>query len=263
MLDSANKWVFHNPKFDIQKLVLIELISRSDVSAERIEDTEACSHLLDEHRLKGLKFLARELLGEETDEDEVLKVERRKLKLKKEDGYHLLPREVIMPYALKDAEFTLRLWELLRPEIAKSEDLDALYRHEMELSLTLMDMEAKGMGVDVPYVEASAKEYNTRILAQRILIQDMTGNEDFNPNSPKQILEAFAELGIELEATNKLSLRGEEHPLAKAILELRSLAKMHGTYLLAILNEQRDGKMHPWFRQHKPVTGRLASGGVE
>jgi DNA polymerase-1 len=262
-LHRYDRWVFHNPKFDLQKLILVGILQRGDVSASRIEDTEACAHLLDEHQLKGLKFLAEKHLGETLEETEELKKERRRLKLKKADGYHLLPRELIIPYALKDAEFTLRLWELFRPQIAASEDLEGLYTLEMELSLVLMDMEAKGMGVDVDYTSATAKEYNTKILAQRMLIQDITGDEEFNPNSPKQILEAFSELGIELKSTDKHHLKALEHPLATAILELRALSKMHGTYLEAILKEQRDGKMHPWFRQHKPVTGRLASGGVE
>jgi DNA polymerase I len=262
-MQQADRWVFHNPKFDLQKLLLVGVLERSGLSPDRIEDTEACAHLLDEHQLKGLKFLAEKHLGETLEESDEVKKERRRLKLKKADGYHKLPRDLIVPYALKDAEFTLRLWELLKPQIEASEDLNGLYRHEMELSLVLLDMEARGMGVDLDYVERTAKEYNTRILAQRMLIADMTGDEDFNPNSPKQIAEAFAKLGIELESTDKAHLKHQEHPLAQAILELRSLNKMHGTYLQGIIAGTRDGIIHTGFRQHKPVTGRLASGGVE
>lgn len=263
IMTATEHLVFHNPKFDLQKLILAGIIVRDEIIPEVIEDTEACAHLLDEHRLKGLKFLAKELLGEDAEETEELKKERRRLKLKRSDGYHLLDREILVPYAVKDAEYTLRLYRLLKPQIEAVPDLAQLYRAEMELTLVLLDMEAKGMGVDVPYAEAAAKEYNRKILAQTLLIQEITGDEDINPNSPKQIMEAFAELGIDLDATNKLALRGLEHPLAGALLELRSLSKMHGTYLKPIVEEQRDGIMHPWFRQHKTRTGRMASGGVE
>ena len=96
-----------------------------------------------------------------------------------------------------------------------------------------------------------------------MLIRDMTQDEDFNPNSPKQIMEAFSGLGVTLEATDKATLRHTEHPLAQAILELRSLKKMHGTYLKPMLSEQRDGVIHPNFRQHGTKTGRMSSGGAE
>ena len=91
----------------------------------------------------------------------------------------------------------------------------------------------------------------------------MVGAEDFNPNSPKQILEAFATLGVTLKATNKIALREVDHPLSSAIIELRHLRKIHGTYLLGPLALQRDGYVHLNFRQHGPSTGRMASGGRE
>lgn len=263
ILSATKHLVFHNAKFDLQKLILYGVMGRGDIAPDDIEDTEACAHLLDEHQLKGLKKLAKELLDEDAEETDDIKTARKSLKLKKSDGYHLLPRDVLIPYAVKDAEYTLRLYRLLKPQIEAVEDLARLYRAEMELTLVLLDMEAKGMGVDVPYAEAAAKEYNRKILAQTLLIQEITGDTDINPNSPKQIKEAFEELGIELEATNKLALRHLEHPLAGALLELRSLSKMHGTYLKPIVEEQRDGIMHPWFRQHRTVTGRMASGGAE
>jgi DNA polymerase-1 len=259
----AKSWVFHNPKFDLQKMILVGLLDRDTIYPELIEDTEACAHLLDEHQLKGLKKLAKELLGENAEETEELKKERRRLKLKKSDGYHLLPREILVPYAVRDAEYTMRLYRILKPQIEAEEDLPALYRAEMELSLVLLDMEAKGMGVDVPYVEKAAKDYNGKILAQRLMIQEITGMEDLNPNSPPQLMEAFATLGIELKSTNKFVLRGIDHPLSTALLQLRSDSKMHGTYLKPIVDEQRDGVMHPWFRQHNTRTGRMASGGAE
>lgn len=263
ILSATESLVFHNAKFDLQKLILTGHLERSEILPEALEDTEACAHLLNEHQLKGLKKLAKELLGEDGEETEDIKAARKELKLKKSDGYDLLPRDVLVPYAVKDAEYTLRLYQLLKPQIEAVDDLAQLYRAEMELTLVLLDMEAKGMGVDVPYVEKQAKDYNRKILAQTLLIQEITGEEDINPNSPKQIKEAFEELGVTLDATNKLALRHVEHPLAGALLELRSLSKMHGTYLKPIVEEQRDGVMHPWFRQHKTRTGRMASGGAE
>lgn len=269
ILGGAAVLVFHNAKFDLQKLLLVGLLNGGDLRPGELDDTEALAHLLDEHRVKRLKTLAQDLLGEETDEKvaidraiDVVKKERG-LRKKAEVSYDMLPREVIIPYAIKDAEFTIRLYDLLSPQVAAYPDLSELYHRERRLTLTLLRMETRGMGVDVEYTRDKAREYSTRALAKEMLIRDITGDEGFNPNSPKQLVEAFQTLGIELPKTNKETLRELDHPLAKAVLELRTLRKMHSTYLLAMLHEQRGGTIHPSFRQHGTKTGRMSSGGQE
>lgn len=262
-LSQAEELVFHNAKFDLQKMALAGVLDPSELRPENVYDTECLAHLLDEHRRKGLKFLARELLGEETDEDEVLRAERRKLKLTKKDGYDKLPREVVVPYALKDAEFTIRLHDILRPQVEADPDLRRLLRLEQRLTFVLGRMENRGMGVSTEYVEKTAREYATKALGCELSIRDLVGNEEFNPNSPKQIMEAFDSLGVSLDGTDKATLATVDHPLGQAILELRTLRKMHGTYLKAILDEQRDGILHPSYRQHGTRTGRMSSGAAE
>lgn len=263
VLSQADELVFHNAKFDLQKLHLSGLIDSADLTPALVHDTEALAHLLDEHQIKKLKVLAQVILGETTDEAEAIKAAKKELKLRAGDGFNLLPREVIIPYALKDAEFTLRLFQVLMPQVAAHEDLLRLYHLEQELTFVLLDMERAGMALDLSYVEPTAKRYNTEALVQELLIRDMVGNEDFNPNSPKQVTEAFQELGIELEGTGEPILATVDHPLAAAILKLRTLRKMHSTYLKPMLVEQRDGIIHPSFRQHGTKTGRMSSGAHE
>lgn len=260
--------VMHNAKFDLQKLILAGLIDRDGVQSHRIHDTECIAHLVDEQRRKGLKELARTLLSEDTDEDEALRVYRAANKMKKSDGYHLYPRELIIPYALKDTEFTIRLFEQQLPLLYLHDDLAELYTREQELMLTLLDMEARGMAVDLEYLTKAIKRYALLILNTELDIADIVdrpvgkGKEEFNPNSPKQVLEQFAEFGITLEATDKEALGPVDHPLAQKILDLREATKIHGTYLKPMLAEQRDGIIHPNFRQHGAKTGRMSSGGA-
>lgn len=259
----ADELVFHNAKFDLQKLHLAELINSADLTPALVHDTEALAHLIDEHQVKRLKVLAQVILGEETDEAEAIKKAKRELKLRASDGFDQLPRELIIPYALKDAEFTLRLFNELYPKVAAHEDLLGLYHLEQELTFVLLEMERNGMALDLEYIEPTAKRYNTEALVQELIIRDMVGNEDFNPNSPKQVTEAFASYGIELEGTGEPILATVDHPLAAAILSLRTLRKMHSTYLKPMMVEQRDGIIHPSFRQHGAKTGRMSSGAHE
>lgn len=265
-LSNAGPLVFHNAKFDLQKLILAGVLTREGITPDRVNDTEALAHLIDEHQVKKLKPLAKKYLGLSTDEDEKLR-EAKKV-IAKERGiklgevtYDMIPRETLIPYALKDAEYTLDLYSVLMPYVSRYPDLTQLYRDEMELTLVLLDIEAQTMKLNVDYLETKAKEYAGQALLKELEIRDIVGAEDFNPNSPKQVLEAFDDLGVPLKATNKLALREVDHPLGECILELRHLRKVHGTYLLGLLAEQRDGYVHPNFRQHGPKTGRMASGG--
>lgn len=260
ILASTEHLVFHNAKFDLQKLALVGLINPDELDPLKVWDTECLYHLLDEHGVKRLKVLAKEILNEETDEDEVLKVERRKHKLRKEDGYHNLPRDVLIPYALKDAEFTIRLFWKLQGRVLDNPDLSRLLRLEQKLTFTLLRMESRGMGVDLDYTTSTTKTYASEALAKEMEIRDLT-YEEFNPQSPKQIAEYFITHGIKLTGTDKASLKGLNHPLSEAILQLRKLKKMHGTYLKPMLMEQQDGIIHPSFRQHGTRTGRMSSGG--
>lgn len=260
MLDGTPHLVFHNAKFDMQKLLLLDLMLPR--GADEFEDTETLAHLIDEHQRLGLKSLTRELLGHETDEEEQLKAVRRKLKLRKEDGYHMLPRNVLLPYAVKDAEFTLELYYELVPHIAPYPDLIELYRLEKRLCITLGGMEARGMQVDVEYLKTTARDYASRALRAEVAIREMVGNPEFNPNSPKQLLEALAERGSVVDSTNRETLETLDDELAQLVLELRSLRKIHGTYLVALLEEEKGGIVHPWFRSNGTRTGRMSSGGA-
>lgn len=260
-LNAADKIIMHHAKFDIQKLIRLGIPS-STFSLDKIHDTQALAHLIDEQSSSALKNLAKTILGEETDEAEVLRKVRRELKVKKEDGYYPIPYDVLAPYAAKDAEYTLRLFEILYPQVEKR-GLLGMYQMEMELTLVLLAIEAYGMRVDREYVTSKRREYGDEIYHIQKCIREMT-SEDFNPNSPKQIIEAFKARGITLEATDKATLESVEDDLAKAIVKLREVNKIKSTYLDAMDTESaRDGKLHPHFRQHGTRTGRMSSGAAE
>lgn len=185
----------------------------------------------------------------------------------------MLPRRAVYPYAIKDAEFTWSLWNNLKPQI--TDGLLDLYNREMELTLVLLDIEANGMKVDMPYVEREIKNLNSKILSCELRIADQSGLKvwyperqgqatpegNLNPNSPVQMVELFGRRGIELVNTQEETLKGLNDELASTILELRGHKKLLGTYLLSIKNDQRDGIMHPRYAQHTPKTGRMSSAG--
>lgn len=257
-LQVADRIIMHNAKFDIQKLCRLGF--PINLFADKFEDTQAIAHLIDEHQSTGLKYLAKKYLSESTDEDEILKVYRRKNKLKKEDGYEPIPNHILAPYAMKDAEFTLRLYETLWPRL--SEDLYPLYELEKNLTLVLLGVEARGMKIDKQYVTTKRKEYGDRIFKLKRRIGELAG-EEFNPQSHQQVLHALSERGLVVSSTSKDSLKQVDDELAGLILELRECNKIKATYFDALHEEAQDGILHPNFRQHGTRTGRMSSGAAE
>jgi len=257
-LEAADSIVMHNAKFDIQKLC--RLGYSSDLFADKFEDTQAIAHLIDEHQPTGLKYLAQKYLVETTDEDEVLKAYRRKNKLKKEDGYEPIPHDILAPYALKDAEFTLRLYNMLQPMLAI--ELHPLYEIEKELTLALLRIEAQGLYVNRVYVTQKRKEYGDRIYKLKCRIGELVG-EGFNPQSHQQVLAALNERGCVVSSTSKDALKQVDDELAGLILELRECNKIKATYFDALHDEAKNGILHPNFRQHGTRTGRMSSGSAE
>jgi len=262
----APTWVFHNAKFDLQKLELGNMLP--PMKHRRLHDTQVIFNLMNENERKALKILAKTVLGEETDEDEKLKVIRRKLKLTKDDGYHLIPRRYIIPYAMKDTEFTLRLYEVLWPRfqklVEKDPQLAVVYEEEIRVSEVLRRWEANGIKVDVPYLTKTTDEYSIKVMEGYTRIQTVSGVTDPKfANSPKQLKEAFAARGHDLPDTTEATIRGLAEAgdeLAETLLQFRSDQKMHKTYLRNILDEQVDGVIHPWFNPTGARTGRMSSG---
>lgn len=270
ILMGAGTWVFHHAKFDLHKLLLAGIIGRHEITVDRFEDTEALAHLGDEHRRKGLKFLARELLGDDTDEEAELKAAMRKAKLKLEEGYHLLPRDVLIPYAKKDPVLTLQLYELLEPPVALYDDLWGLYQHEKRVTLTLLDMERRGLAIDQSYVSEQLAGFSMDIISLEARISEIVGKPigkdvkagEFNPSSNPQLADYFRSKGFEADSYDKHFLKDCDDPLAQVLVDYRKAVKFKNTYFLALRNESKDGLLHPHFRQHGTVTGRMSSGGV-
>jgi DNA polymerase I-like protein with 3'-5' exonuclease and polymerase domains len=286
ILNNTVRLIGHNTKFDLQKTILAGVLDPAKVM--HVHDTQILAHLVNEHRPLGLKELMVSVLGWDDTievpyksgekaklglthtvvrEKYLIQEARTKMKLKKEDGYHLLPRGIVVPYAITDAEGTLQLYTHQRPLVQRHPDNWSCYVDEMELTFVLLDMEDAGLGVVKEYVDAKVKEYQKRVLKLDIEIQGIVqmpvGKDveagEFNPGSPAQLKEMFVKLGFNTDSTNKDALEKIDHPLAKVLLQRRSDEKMLSTYLRAIQNEQRDNILHPSFRQNVS-TGRMASG---
>ena len=142
---------------------------------------------------------------------------------------------------------------------------------ELPLSSVLARMEARGVALDVAYLERDGRG-RPRPDGDAAGRDLRDAGEEFNLNSPPQLREVlYDELGLQ---PGKKTPKGElstdasvleklrdEHPIVDALLSWRELDKLNSTYLEALpkLVDARDGRIHTTFNQAVAATGRLSS----
>ena len=142
---------------------------------------------------------------------------------------------------------------------------------ELPLSSVLAHMEARGVRLDVPYLEEMGASVRVDMAALEADVYRHAGRE-FNLNSPPQLREVlYDELGLQPgKRTTKGALSTDAsvleklrdaHPIVDALLSWRELDKLNSTYLEALpkMADARDGRIHTSFNQAAAATGRLSS----
>ncbi len=182
-----------------------------------------------------------------------------------------VPVQRVAPYASADVDVTLRLRDLLERELAEREQEKLFHEIEVPLVPVLVDMERRGVALDVLALTAMSHELAERLADLEAGIHRVGGGP-FNVNSPRQLGQVlFDKLGLRpvhktqtgSNSTNAAALealRGK-HEIIDLILEYRQLAKLKSTYVDALpqLVNGRTGRVHTSFNQTAVVTGRLSS----
>lgn len=175
-------------------------------------------------------------------------------------------------YAARDAEIVLPLRERLAARLAELE-LERVARIEFDLINTMAAMELAGIYLDARCWRAQAArvqaEYD-RVAAelkrelsppapQMSLFE--TARDEINLDSPAQVKDALARLGIVVEDTREWRLQKEAvtHPVVARLLEYRGLSKSLSAYGLSMLEfiNPATGRIHANFRQIAAPTGRM------
>ena len=171
-------------------------------------------------------------------------------------------------FAMK-AYMAQALCPVLKQKLEEQDMYDLYCTMEHPATFVLQDMEAYGIRVDRPALEAYGKNLDQRIEALTKEIYEAAG-EDFNINSPKQLgVILFEKLGLTSGKKTKsgystnvdvlVKIR-DEHPIVPAILEYRQLTKLRSTYVEGLMTAiADDGRIHSRFHQTVTATGRISS----
>jgi DNA polymerase-1 len=88
------------------------------------------------------------------------------------------------------------------------------------------------------------------------------GGRPVNPDSPAQIVRAFAAAGIAVPSARSSALRAVDHPAVAPLLEYKELARLHAAHGWAWLDTwARDGRFRPEYVVGGVVSGRWATRG--
>ena len=161
-----------------------------------------------------------------------------------------------------------RLYPIMKKRLAEQEMLDLYTDIEAPLIRVLANMEKRGVGLDVIYMQELDMEIEKLLKESEKKIYSMVGH-GFNLNSPKQLSQVlFEELKLKptkrgkthystnFEVLTQLSLN---HAVPKEILTFRELAKIKSTYVEPLIMVSKEGRIHTTFNQASTATGRLSS----
>ncbi|WP_047706596.1 DNA polymerase I [Plesiomonas sp. ZOR0011] len=186
--------------------------------------------------------------------------------------FNQIPLEQAATYAAEDADVTLRLHEVLWPQLEQEAGLASVLQ-EMEVPLlsVLSRMERNGVLIDPALLGRHSIELTTRLAELESKAHELAG-EPFNLASTKQLQGIlFEKLGLPVlkktpggaPSTNEevLAELALDYPLPAVLLEYRGLAKLKSTYTdkLPQMINPATGRVHTSYHQAVTATGRLSS----
>ncbi|MDP5326949.1 MAG: DNA polymerase I [Paracoccaceae bacterium] len=177
-----------------------------------------------------------------------------------------------VPYAAEDADVTLRLWQLFKPQLHRAQVTTVYETLERPLVPVLAQMEMAGILVDRDTLSRMSNAFAQKMAGLEADIHDLAG-APFNVGSPKQLGEIlFDKMGLTGGVKGKTGayatgadvledLAAEGSDLAARVLDWRQLSKLKSTYTDALQTHihPETGRVHTSYSIAGANTGRLAS----
>ncbi len=255
--------IAQNIKFDMLVLRRLGIELRG-----RKIDTMILHYLLDAESRHNMNYLAERYLNYSP-----IAIESLIGKGSKQLTMDRIAPEVVKDYAAEDADVTLRLKQVLWPELQQA-GLEELYtRIEEPMIDVLADMEYEGVKIDCEELARYGVELSATLAELEQQIRREADEPTLNVNSARQLGEVlFAKLRItdkpkmtktKQYSTDEEYLQGfaHTHPIVAKVLEYRGVKKLLSTYVEALpqLVNRISGRIHTSYNQAVTATGRLSS----
>jgi len=182
-----------------------------------------------------------------------------------------VPIDDAVKYAAEDADITLRLWQMLKPQLHRTQVTRVYETLERPMVHVLAGMERSGIKVDRDTLSRMSNAFAQKMAGLEDEIYEMVGRK-FNVGSPAQVGEIlFDEMSLEGGKKGKngkyatgadvLEDLATEHELPGRVLDWRQLSKLKSTYTDALQDHINPdtGRVHTSYSIAGASTGRLAS----
>jgi DNA polymerase-1 len=186
--------------------------------------------------------------------------------------FDLVPMDEATKYAAEDADITLRLWQLFKPQL-HTKNVTRVYESlERPLVPVLTNMEMTGIKVDRDHLSRMSNNFAQKMAGLESEIHELAGGS-FNVGSPKQLGEILFDK-MELPGGKKgktgaygtgvdilEDLAAEGHDLPTRVLDWRHMSKLKSTYTDALQTHINPdtGRVHTSYVISGASTGRLSS----
>ena len=252
-----------NIKFDLMVLRRLGIEIRG-----RKYDTMILHYLLDPESRHNMNALSERYLNYKPIEIETLIG-----KGSKQLTMDLVNVERVKEYAAEDADVTLRLKQVLYPQVEEIGLQHLYFEVEEPMIAVLADIEMAGVRIDTGALAVYAVELNRKLGELEAAIRTEAGEPNLNINSARQLGEVlFAKMRIaekpKMTRTKQfctdedyLQSFARKHRIVDLILEYRGVKKLLSTYVEALpqLVNRTTGRIHTSFNQAVTATGRLSS----
>jgi len=259
--DPAIMKIGQNMKYDIK------IFDRYGVDVAPIDDTMLISYAMN----AGLHNHGMDVLSERYLGHQPIPIKPLLGSGKSARTFDRVPIEDATRYAAEDADITLRLWRVLKPQLHSKQVTTVYETMERPLVPVLAQMERSGIKVDRDTLSRMSNAFAQKMAGLEAEIHEKAGRS-FNVGSPKQLGEIlFDEMGLTGGKKGKtgayatgadvLEDLATEHELPGLVLDWRQLSKLKSTYTDALQEHinKDTGRVHTSYSIAGANTGRLAS----
>jgi DNA polymerase I-like protein with 3'-5' exonuclease and polymerase domains len=261
LLKTPSDKIFHNAMYDVCWLRAMGLKING-----RIIDTMIAAALCNENRLRyDLNGCGRDYVGKGKDESALYEAAKSWGVDPKAEMYKL-PAMYVGAYAERDAQLTLELWQELKKEILH-QDIEAIFKMEMELFPCLVDMRFLGVRVNQ---EQAAIEKKTLVEQEKKMLGEVLVSTGIDVQiwAARSIAKVFDKLGLPYDRTVKTQapsftknfLTNHPHNVVKCIAKAREINKAHTTFIDTILKHSQKGRIHAEINQLRSEGGGTVTG---
>jgi DNA polymerase-1 len=224
-------------------------------------DTLLASFLLDENTSHNLKYLASVFFGAPNYD------------LEKEEKKGKAPLRILAEYCAWDVYYTRRLAIRLRKRLKEDPELYRFFKILVVPAVNMfVDIEYGGVWINKSRLDRAKKDFELNIKKVRKRLDRYAkrfDKENINWNSTQQVAELLfnsikldpietTKTGAFSTAESVLKRLSYTHKLPRLLLEYRGMIKMLTSFLTSWEEKLIDNRLHPSFKIHGAVTGRLS-----